>query len=129
MTITEKVAYLKGLAEGMKVKESSDEGKLMLAVIDTLEDIALTIEDLDDGMNELSSQIDEIDEDLSVLEDDFYDEEDNEDIYEVECPSCGDVICINEEMLEDGEMNCPNCGELLEFDLDVEGCSCCGDDD
>ena len=39
-------------------------------------------------------------------------------MYEVECPSCGDVICLDEDMLEEGEIACPNCGEMLEFDLD-----------
>ena len=32
-----KVAYLKGLAEGMGVKSDNDQGKLMLALIDALD--------------------------------------------------------------------------------------------
>lgn len=134
MTITEKVAYLKGLAEGLKVNEEKAEGKLLLAIIDVLDDMALSMEDLDEGMGELCEQVDEIDEDLGALEGDFYglDEDDDfedfddDDVYEVECPSCGDVICINGDMLDDGEMNCPNCNELLEFELeecDCEGCT------
>ena len=39
MTVSEKVAYLKGLAEGLGIKDSTNEGKLMLAVIDVLESI------------------------------------------------------------------------------------------
>ena len=38
--MAEKVAYLKGLAEGMGVSGDSDQGKLMLAVIDALEAFA-----------------------------------------------------------------------------------------
>ena len=34
----------------------------------------------------------------------------------VKCPSCGSVINLDEEMLEEGSMVCPKCGEDLEFD-------------
>ena len=128
MTITEKVAYLKGLAEGMKMDSSTNEGKLLLAVIDTLDDIALTVSDLEDTVAELSAQVDEIDDDLGDEDEDCgCDGEDFDDtLYEVECPNCGDVICLDEEMLDEGEIDCPNCGEKLEFDFEDgdEPCGC-----
>ncbi len=40
--------------------------------------------------------------------------------YEVECPTCHDVIYLDDEMIDEGGIKCPNCGEELEFDL--EGC-------
>ena len=43
------------------------------------------------------------------------------DIYEVCCPTCGDIVCIDSDMLEEGQTTCPNCGELLEFDLEDDG--------
>ena len=69
------------------------------------------------------------------MEEDFYGdgEEDDEcgcddDLYEVTCPSCGDQIYLDEDMLLEGDTVCPNCGEKLEFDFD--GCDCgCEDDD
>lgn len=132
MTITEKVAYLRGLAEGMKLDSSTNEGKLTLAIIDTLDDIALTVSDLEDTVAELSAQVDEIDDDLGELEDEVYsdgcddeDEDFDDTLYEVECPSCGDIICLDEEMLDEGEIDCPNCGEKLEFDFEEgDGCDC-----
>lgn len=132
MTITEKVAYLRGLAEGMKLDSSTNEGKLTLAIIDTLDDIALTVSDLEDTVAELSAQVDEIDDDLGSVEEDLYGDEDDEcgcdedeeTLYEVECPSCGDVICLDEEMLDEGEIDCPNCGEKLEFDFEDGDCDC-----
>ena len=42
----EKVAYLKGLAEGMGVNAQTEQGKLMLAMIDTLEAFAVQHEDI-----------------------------------------------------------------------------------
>ena len=131
MTITEKVAYLRGLAEGMKLDSSTNEGKLTLAIIDTLDDIALTVSDLEDTVAELSAQVDEIDDDLGELEDEVYsdgcddeDEDFDDTLYEVECPSCGDIICLDEEMLDEGEIDCPNCGEKLEFDFEDGDCDC-----
>ena len=46
MTISEKVAYLKGLAEGMELDTEKKEGKLLAAIIDVLDDIALEIADM-----------------------------------------------------------------------------------
>ena len=46
MEITERVAYLKGLAEGMELNTDKREGKLLAAIIDVLEDIALELEDI-----------------------------------------------------------------------------------
>ncbi len=130
MTVTEKVAYLKGLAEGMKMDDSTNEGKLLLAIIDTLDDIALTVSDMEDSMAELAAQVDEIDDDLGAVEEDLYCDDDDcdcddddEALYEVECPKCGDIICLDEDMLDEGEIDCPNCGEKLEFDFE-DGCDC-----
>ena len=136
MTITEKVAYLKGLADGTKLDEATNEGKLLTAIIDVLDDIALTVADAEDTISELSQQIDEIDDDLAAIEEEWYeadedevdDEDDDDDgdtIYEVECPTCGDIICLDEDLAEEGAIECPNCGESLEFDFDdAEDCDC-----
>ena len=48
MEITEKVAYLKGLAEGMELDTEKKEGKLLAAIIDVLDDIALELADKGD---------------------------------------------------------------------------------
>jgi len=135
MTITEKVAYLKGLAEGLAIDESKPEAKLIGAIIDVLDDIALTVSDLEDGLDIFSEQLDAVDEDLDELEsfvyeelddcccDDCCDDEDEEEYYDVECPSCGEVICVDGDILEEGSINCPNCNELLEFEIDCD-CDC-----
>lgn len=144
MTVIEKVAYLKGLADGLKLNDSTAEGNVLLNVLDVLKDMALSITDLEDAVEELGETVDAIDEDLEDVEDEVYgeddddeydddeDEDDDEALYEVECPSCGDTICLDESMLCEGEINCPNCGEKLEFDLDdldckndCEGCTGC----
>ena len=61
-------------------------------------------------------------EDEAEDEEDYGDEYDfgDEVIYEVKCPACGEIVNIDEEMLDEGSTVCPNCGEELEFDLEDE---------
>lgn len=129
MTVTEKVAYLKGLVEGMDFDKDDKETKVLNAVLDVLEDLALTVSDLDDEMELVTEQLDAVDEDLADLEEVFYDEAedcccDDDDMYEVVCPNCGETVYFDEEIIFDGEAECPSCGELLEFDCDCEDCDC-----
>lgn len=127
MEITEKVAYLKGLLEGMELDTEKKEGKLIAAIIDVLDDIALELEDMKDYADELGDGLDAVSDDLEDVEDvvfgededdDFEDDfEDDEDCYATTCPTCEETIYFDESILEDGEVICPNCGEKLEFDL------------
>ena len=141
MTLAEKIAYIKGLADGMKLDDSKDEVKLIKELIAVLEDVAYDIEEQDEVIGELQEQVDEIDEDLGELEEyvfeDFDDDCDccdddcdcgccDDDSFEVECPSCGEIICIDESILDEGAIECPACHENLEFDFD--DCDCEEDD-
>ena len=61
MTISEKVAYLKGLAEGLNLDvEKSKEGKLISVMIGILEEVGLSIEDLEENALALGEEIDTI---------------------------------------------------------------------
>ena len=42
MTVTEKVSYLKGLAEGLGIDENEKNGKVIKAIIDVLDDLSRT---------------------------------------------------------------------------------------
>ena len=133
MVITEKVVYLKGLAEGMELDTEKKEGKLLSAIIDVLEDIALELEDIHDETSELADGLDAVSDDLEDVEDVVFGEEDededdedseyyeddldeDEDCYATTCPTCEETIYFDESVLEDGQVICPNCGEKLEFD-------------
>ena len=123
MGISEKIAYLKVLMEGMNVDTESNEGKLFAAVVDVLDEIALEVEDLTDEVMELGDGLDVISDDLSDVEDIVYDDDDDdeedeeEECYATTCPECEEEIFFDDTMLEDGEIICPNCGAKLEFDL------------
>ena len=134
MEITEKVAYLKGLAEGMELNTEKKEGKLLAAIIDVLEDIALELSDIEDAQEELGEGLDAVSDDLEDVEDLLYGEDDedseyelddlgeDEDCYATTCPTCEESIYFDESVLEDGEVICPNCGELAQGPF----CSHCG---
>ena len=90
MTISEKVAYLKGLAEGLNLDvDKSKEGKLISVMIGILEEIGLSIEDLEENALALGEEIDVLSDDLADVESVVFDEdEDDGDYFEVECPNC-----------------------------------------
>ena len=69
MGITEKVAYLRGLADGLGIDDATKEGKLLAAIIDVLDDMALEIEDMQEVQLELSEGLDAVSDDLEDVED------------------------------------------------------------
>lgn len=147
MTISEKVAYLKGLAEGLNIDtEKSKEGKLISVMIGILEEIGMSIEDLEENTEALGEEIDAISDDLSDVEKAVFDDEDDEDecgcddddFFEVECPNCGETLMIDESVLEEGVIQCPGCKQKFALDLsddccceeEEDGCDCgCGCED
>ena len=129
MTTSEKVAYLKGLADGYGVDPATREGKLLSTIVDILEDLALEVEDLGCDLDELEEGLDAVSEDLADVEEILFDDEDEDDedededgeepvFYEAECPTCGEVVSFDEGVLAQGAIECPSCGENLEFELD-----------
>ena len=143
MTTSEKVAYLKGLAEGCGIDQSKKEGKILSTILDVLEDLALAQDDLGADIAELEEGLDAVSDDLEDVEDvlfgdldedDDMDEDmdldedgmDDEDMeaadwdgktvyYDVKCPACGEIVTFEESDLQKGSIQCPACGETLEF--------------
>ncbi|MBR6873441.1 MAG: hypothetical protein IKN17_08070 [Ruminococcus sp.] len=134
MELSNKVAYLKGLMEGLGIDESTNEGKILKAMADILAEMAESVEDLAVEVDEAVDLLDTIDEDLGQVEEDLYgDDDDDEDEdedgdesdfdevqYECVCPTCGDTIYLDEGVVEEGSIDCPNCGEKLEFDFEPD---------
>ena len=137
MTSQEKVAYLKGLLEGLELDENAKETKLFKAIIDTLAQIASDLEDAEDDIIDMGEQIDDIVDEITDLEDDFddvvddlYDEDDededeedddeDDDFFEISCPNCDNSLYIDSSILADGSIECPECGTVIEFDADEE---------
>ena len=135
MNLTEKAAYLKGLADGLELGTDTKEGKLIAALIDMVDALAEKVEELDYDVEELNDYCEELDEDLHFVEEVILDADDEcdggcdccdcadecdccEDTYEVECPTCGEKVCFDEDV-DPTELACPACGaKLLEGDED-----------
>lgn len=126
MGISEKVAYLKGLAEGLALDTESKEGKLIAAIIDVLDEMADEMAEMQDEMLDIEDGLDAVSDDLSEVEEcllnedewDYDDDDDGEeDCFMTTCPECEEEVYFDESVLEDGEVTCPNCGTKLEFDL------------
>lgn len=127
MTVTERVAYLKGLFEGLEIDTEKKEGKLLSGMLSALDELAEAVTTLKQQNEELLDELDDVYEELSAITEDFLlDSDDTEDeiapdpdqdLYQVVCPTCGEIIYLDQEMLGDGSIVCSACGEELEFDL------------
>ncbi|MDO4565314.1 MAG: hypothetical protein Q4C04_06855 [Clostridia bacterium] len=123
-TISEKVAYLEGLMDGLNVKEDKH-GKLFAAIAETLSCIAEELSDHEDTLAELSDEVDDLNcavdvYDSIMFDDDDDDEEDSYDLWdedeftEIICPNCGETIHFDVDLLDvSKDIACPNCGEVI----------------
>ena len=145
--LKERVSYLKGLAEGMQISDATNEGKLLKAILEVLDDVALAVDDVEEVQEQLTEQIDEIDEDLSEIESLIYDEEDEcceeeccdeeedgeeeEEIdAEFDCPHCGETVNLEDAYMKKDSVLCPHCNKEIEIEwtCDCDECTESGDD-
>ena len=132
MNLTDKMAYLCGMVDGMELDlTSSKEGKVLGKILDVMQEMTAYIVDLQTQVDELTDTCDLLDQDLGDLEDivfvedddedddeydDYYDEDEDDEVqYETVCPTCKNTIVLSESILDKGEMPCPCCGQKLEF--------------
>ena len=130
MTIKEKVAYMKGLAEGMDIGDNVD-GKLFVAIIDTLDEMATEIEELNENALDIGEELDAISDDLADVEDflldddydiddddfdfDFDDDYDDDDDFDDEdSHDCN--ICGKDDVEYSIDVTCPECNAEIELD-------------
>ncbi len=134
MNINENAAYLKGLFDGSDLNRESKEVKILGEALDLISKMATKISELEADNAELREYIEEIDEDLGAVEEELYltdededqEEEDDSEYYELECPSCGEIVYFDDS-LETDSLVCPACGEKIEdieiCDGDCDSCS------
>ena len=126
MKLTEKAAYIKGLADGLNYNKESAEGKLIAALIDMVDEMAEAISMLDETVEELNDYIEEIDEDLGDVEEYLADEADDDECdcdCDCDCDCCDeccDCDCCDDEDEEYFEIKCPSCGEVVCFDESID---------
>ncbi|MGB9793223.1 MAG: CD1247 N-terminal domain-containing protein [Thermacetogeniaceae bacterium] len=136
--LRERIAYLQGLAEGLKLEEGREEAKVIKQIIDILADLIDEVEELRAAQEDLEDYLDSIDEELFGDEEDFEEEDEEEDdntssedecddeceedyedeieYVEVECPKCHDIVCFDADIVDEEEIievTCPNCNEVV----------------
>lgn len=147
--LSEKVAYCKGLMDGLNLeKENEAVARVFRSILDVLDEIAVSVDDLADAHDELNERVSDVEIDFDNLEElvtetcDFDDEiddefsslddEDDTDYFEIHCPHCQEDVMIDFDMIdEENSIVCPNCKSEIElvFDCGDDECDCCGDDD
>ncbi len=141
--LTDKISYLQGLAEGMKLNPEKDSHRLIQGILEVLGEVGESFEALAEAQGELSDYVESIDEDLADLEanlyddaeetsdDDFDDEDSEEDEGEdeettdgsllYECPHCKTTVELDPDELDlEEDHPCPNCGKELFPELPEE---------
>ena len=123
--LTEKVSYLRGLMEGMKLDTETNEGLLLSKIVDVLDSMAQEIADLSAAQDELSEYVDSIDQDLAAVEE-LFDEEDDEDDEDFEYDDDDDEA--EEEDDEADEDACEEYDEAEGCGGDCSSCAGCSGD-
>ena len=127
--ISNQISYLKGLIDGLKIDPESDYGKVFEGILNVLDEINDSIDEIAQYQDDIADQVDLIDEDLALIEEEFSDEDDDDDdfedfeYYEIECPKCNAIVCLDEDFFDtDRPVTCPECGEEfdVEFDFDAD---------
>ena len=114
--LSERVSYLRGLADGLEISDDTKEGKLLKVIIDVLDDIAISVEEVEDEQKALLDDIDDIDARLEDAEDIIYEDCD----CDCDCDCDDDDCCCgcdcDDEDIEYTDLECPNCGAEIELD-------------
>ncbi|NLK43643.1 MAG: hypothetical protein GX300_04530, partial [Tissierellia bacterium] len=77
--LVQRVSYLKGLADGLGIDETSKEGKLLLQIVEVLEDFADVLQETIENQMDLEEYVNFIDEDLADVEDEIYESDEDYD--------------------------------------------------
>ena len=123
MTITEKVAYIQGLFDGLKLDtEKSGEARILSEVLDVLREVGQQLDGMDAAMDQFDEELDALGDSVAELEEAVFDDEDeedgdfggfeddDEDFFEFPCPTCGEDLVVDDEALAAGVVDCPACG-------------------
>ena len=133
MTISEKVAYIQGLYDGLGLSgEKSGEARILSEMLDVLKEVGLQLDGMDATLDQFDEELDTLGSTVAELEDAVFDDEDeddadfedyddtDEDFFEIPCPSCGEDLIVDDEALAAGVVDCPACGGKFALSFDDE---------
>lgn len=109
--LTDRAAYLRGLAEGMGLDKEKNEHKLLLEMLGLMDEMAQKISDLDADVGELEEYVEDLDSDLSDMEEVLFGDDDDECDCDCDCDEEGGCsYCDDQEELS---FDCPHCGKTV----------------
>ena len=133
MTISEKVAYIQGLFDGLKLDaEKSGEARILSEMLDVLREVGQQLDGMDAAMDQFDEELDALEDTVADLEEAVFDDEDeededfddlddeDEDFFEIPCPSCGEDLVVDDEALAAGVVDCPVCGGKFALSFEDE---------
>ncbi|NLI20271.1 MAG: hypothetical protein GX418_01790 [Clostridiales bacterium] len=124
-SITDRTAYLRGLAEGLGLDREKSENRLMLEMLGVMDEMAQKIKELEEDVDELDEYVESIDGDLGDIEDALFGEDEEfEDDDELEDEEEEETFDENEEL----SFDCPHCGKTLQIkaaDIDFDESPLC----
>lgn len=138
MTITEKVAYIQGLYDGLGLDgEKSGEARILSELLDVMKEVGQRMDGIDTVLDSFDEELDALGDTVADLEDAVFDDEEeddgfsfgededglDEDLFEIPCPSCGEDLVVDDEALAAGVVDCPACGGkfALSFEDEKDG--------
>ena len=134
MTISEKVAYIQGLYDGLGLDgEKSGEARILSELLDVMKEVGQRLDGVDAVLDQFDEELDALGDTVADLEDAVFDDEDeddgcdgfedeelDEDFFEIPCPSCGEDLVVDDEALAAGVVDCPACGGKFALSFDDE---------
>ena len=128
MTISEKVAYIRGLYDGLGLDgEKSGEARILSEMLDVLRQVGLQLDGVDASTGRLFDELDELRDSVAGLESAVFDGDgdlgdgDTEgDFFEIPCPTCGEDLEVDDEALAAGVVDCPACGGKFALSFEDE---------
>ena len=124
MTISEKVAYIRGLYDGLGLDvEKSGEARILSEVLDVLRQIGGQMDGAAASMDRLFDELDDLRDSVADLENAVFDGDDadtDEDFFEIPCPTCGEDLTVDDEALAAGVVDCPHCGGRFALSFEDE---------
>ena len=130
MTISEKVAYIRGLYDGLGLdSEKSGETRILSEVLDVLRQMGCQMDGMDASTDRLFDELDDLRDSVADLENAVFDEDDggfegdgdaDEDFFEIPCPTCGEDLVVDDEALAAGVVDCPACGGKFALSFEDE---------
>lgn len=121
MDLIEKVTYIKTLAKQANLDENDPQGKLMISMLEIIDELATIVNEHDEVIESHDEVIADICDDFDELGStvmQIMDEKYGDEIYEITCPKCEKIISKEFNEIMQGEIACPNCGANIEFDFE-----------